>query len=150
MEFTNDSKYTIIFLIDIVAWTIITLLHVPPDHIPLRHFLLLLVSCLICKEGNRANYKDGSSIYQSVWVTEHILSLNEVRWDDTGRHLIHRTPFKLRMLGCRPRAQVLTQRFHSWWRVKKLARHCGSVNKFPTFRFIVYSKKKHSFDYDES
>lgn len=30
------------------------------------------------------------------------------------------------------------------------ARHCGSVNKFPAFGFIVYSKKKHSFDYDDS
>lgn len=107
-----------------VALTIITLLHVPRGHtcIRLRHFLLSLVSCLICKERNKANYKDGSSIYQSVWVTENILSLNELRWDDTGCHLIHRTPFKLRILqGCRPRAQVASSakaEVHRW-RVKK-------------------------------
>lgn len=79
IEFRNDSKYALIFLTIIVALTIITLLHVPRGHIRLRHFLLLLVSCLICKEGNKAHYKDGSSIYQSVRATENILSLNEVR-----------------------------------------------------------------------
>lgn len=32
-----------------------------------------------CKERNEASYKDGSSIYQSLWVTENIPSLNEAR-----------------------------------------------------------------------